>query len=356
MSPFIILFILFFLYLSSKPKIRRYIERDGLYLSRTWTSFVNALFITLVVCSHGLILFKTNIRNFLPEKYTAYAISQFGQLIVTTFFFYSGFGIMSSILRKKEYHHKLLFPRFVQLSLYYVMAVLAYFVVYCLLQQKIHAAAFLHGLHNFQALGNPTWFIIMTLIIYLLTWFAFKIMGQKHPMGTIGLLTLMLLIVMPMVSLFKPIHWVNTLLCFPAGMLYYLKGAKIEQILKKTSIPSIVYAFILLGLGLFLHTSKLPAVIYMQNVGGILFAVGVTWFAGSFIRNTPSRFLIWLGGSGLFAVYMFHLLPTRIMTHYELNDGNPYLVWLIFIVSTGIFATVANAAYNRINKLIFSRL
>ena len=100
MSPFIIFILVFLLYLCSKPRLRRYVERDDLYLSRKWTSFINALFITLVVCSHGLNLFHTSICEYLPEKCIAVAIAQFGRLMVTTFFFYSGYGIVYSLLNK----------------------------------------------------------------------------------------------------------------------------------------------------------------------------------------------------------------------------------------------------------------
>lgn len=100
MSPFIILSVISLLYICSRPKFRRFVERDGIYLSRSWTCFVNAIFISLVVCSHGLNLFQTTIRDYLPEKLAAATISQFGQLMVATFFFYSGYGIMYSLLTR----------------------------------------------------------------------------------------------------------------------------------------------------------------------------------------------------------------------------------------------------------------
>lgn len=103
------------------------------------------------------------------------------------------------------------------------------------------------------------------------------------------------------------------------------------------------------GLGLF-HTS-----IYVQNVGSIIFAVGVTWFVGSFSWQTPSRYLIWLGGGGLFIVYMYHLLPMRVLTKMELNLAPPYLVWLAVVVTTGILAIIASIAHNKINNLIFRK-
>lgn len=352
MSPFIILFILAILYLCSKPRFRLYVERDGMYLSRSWTALINAFFITLVVCSHGLNLFQTSICDFFPEKCTAIAISRFGQLMVTTFFFYSGYGIMYSLLNREGYCNKLLFPRFVQLCLNYMIAVLIYFGVHCLLLQDIRAEDFLGGLHDFRALGNPTWFILMTLLTYILTWLAFKTAGTKYPMAAVGILTAMLLISIQIVGMHKPVHWVNTILCLPAGMLYFLKGRQMEEFLKNARVPGIIGGGALLLAGYFIYRG---ASVYTQNIGGILFAVGVTWFAGSFTWNTPSKLLIWLGGSGLFVVYMFHLLPMRIMSHLELNHGNPYLVWLTSIGFTCILAAAANVIYSRISRTLFSR-
>lgn len=355
MSPFIIFLFIFILYLCSKPRLRRYVERDGLYLSRKWTSFVNAFFITLVVCSHGLILFRTSICDYFPEKCVATAIAQFGQIMVTTFFFYSGYGIAYSLLNRERYYNKLIFPRFIQLSLYFVMAVLVYFIVHCILQKEIHIQDFLQGLHDFQTLGNPSWFILMTLLAYILTYICFKVFGTRHPATTIGVLTILLVIAMHFVNLIKPIHWINTMLCFPAGMLYYMKGEQFEKIIKKQKIPGIICAILLLVLGMLIYRSGISPSLYVQNAGCIIFAVGVTWFAGSFTWQTPSRFLIWLGGSGLFTVYMYHLLPMRFLTKMELNLAPPYLVWLVVVATTGILATTASIAHNKINNHFFRK-
>lgn len=356
MSPFIILSTIVILYLCSQPRLRRYIERDGVYLSRNWTSFVNAIFITLVTCSHGLILFQTSIRDYFPERVAAGVVAQFGQLMVTTFFFFSGYGIMYSLLNRGGYCNKLLFPRFFQLSLNFIIAVMAYFIIHCLLQQEIDFRDFLEGLHSFSSLGNPTWFVLMTLLTYILTYISFKLCGTKSPGTALSLLTGALIIAIYLISMIKPGHWVNTLLCFPAGMWYYQKGEQVENILKKTKLPGIIYALLLIYAGKQVYSSGIqPYHIYVQNAGSILFALGVTWLAGCFTWKRPSRILIWLGGSGLFAVYMFHLLPMRILTHLELNQGNPYFVWFCVIALTSAFVWAIGMLYTKINLLLFSK-
>lgn len=244
MSPLIFLLIIAALYLASKPKFRLFVERDGMYLSREWTSFVNAFFISLVVCSHSLIHFETSIRDYYYEKITASGIALFGQLMVTTFFFYSGYGIMLSLLNRKEYTKTLIHTRFSNLSINFVLAVGIYFIAHCILRREIILSDFLGGLYDCSILGNPTWFILMTLLIYVLTYVCFSFHNKKNTNIIIIFFTILLTIIVFFVSKFKPLHWVNTLLCFPAGMFYYLKGESIEKLIKKTRIPSIIYALI----------------------------------------------------------------------------------------------------------------
>ena len=326
-----------------------------MYLSRDWTSYVNAFFISLVVCSHGLNLFETNIRDYFLEKNTASGISLFGQLMVTTFFFYSGYGIMLSLLSRAGYARMLIYPRFCSLSLCFILAVVVYFAVHCILTGRIEFTDFLGGLHNFCVLGNPTWFILMTLLLYVLTYVCFCFHNGKNTNKIVICFTLLLILTIFFISKVRPIHWVNTILCFPAGMFYYLKGERFEQTLQKTKVPSIICGLLFIAVGRYLYVSGLNPSLYIQNIGGILFAVGTTLFCGSFQWRKPSRFLIWLGGSGLFSVYMFHLLPMRVITHLGLNNENPYLIFLSVAVVTILLVYVASLGYKKINSLLFSK-
>lgn len=351
MSPFIILTIILFLYLFSKPKWRFYIERDGFVLSREWTSFVNAMFITLVVCSHGLGLFRTTICDYQLEQGTAEAVRALGQLIVTVFFFYSGYGIMLSLTRRAGYERMLIYPRFFSLGLNFFLAVLVYFVVHCLLRGEVVWSDLLGGLHEYKYLGNPTWFILMTLLTYVLTYICHRLFSKMGATVFVLALTVLLLAVIYGIGELKPRLWGNTLLCFPAGMFYFLYGEKLEALIRQTCVPSIVYALILLFLG----KRYFGYNIYVENMAGILFAVGVTWFVGSFSWGRPSRFLIWLGGSGLFAVYMFHTLPMRVFSTLGLNMGQPYVVWLQVVVSSAFLVGLASVGYGYLNKVLFQR-
>lgn len=358
MSPFIILALVAIALLCSKPQFRRNIERDGQYLTRDWTSFVNAIFIAMVVSSHGLHHLPIGHHGIFLEKPTQQIIQRVGQLMVTTFFFYSGYGIMLSLLNRggdKGYARMLIYPRFVKLSFNYILTVLIYFVVQCIIQKNIHLLDFLNGLHS-NKLGNPTWFIIMTLLSYILTYICYSLIGKKHPDIFILSLSLLLIVAIYEIGKIKPYWWVNTIMCFPAGMLYYLKGEQLEKLLSKTKVPALLYGLLFLIIGQQIYAAGIPFNKYIDNLGGIIFALGVTFTIGSFTWRKPSRILLWLGGSGLFFIYMFHMLPLKLLVNSGIkNYYHPYLLWLCFISATCLLAPLACYSYRKLNQIIFPR-
>lgn len=105
-----------------------------------------------------------------------------------------------------------------------------------------------------------------------------------------------------------------------------------------------------------LYTLHPPFNEYIDNLGGIVFALGITFTMGSFAWKKPSRILIWLGGSGLFFVYMFHMLPLRLLADSGIvSYHHPYMLWLYFIAATGILVPLAYYSYRKLNGVLFSR-
>lgn len=77
-------------------------------------------------------------------------------------------------------------------------------------------------------------------------------------------LTILLSAVIFLASNIKPSHWVNTLLCFPTGMFYYLKGKSIVEMLNATKIPSLIYAFLFIASAYFTHHANTNQFTYTQ--------------------------------------------------------------------------------------------
>ena len=170
-----ILFILFLLLLTGKPRFRKHLPTDGSYLSHERTNLINAFFIIIIVLRHihqRIIPFE-GIDLFYAHVYEHKA----AQSIVSSFFVFSGYGIMMSLLKKKEiYLKELMSKRFVKL--YFNMAVCAfvsaitYIFTYTTWELALH-----HAVLTCLGLGGY-WFIIMTLVIYITTWLSFTRVSQ----------------------------------------------------------------------------------------------------------------------------------------------------------------------------------
>ena len=74
-------------------------DYNGILFDREYSSTINGLFVLIVFFSHS--------RSYLPEISTSSYIASrildlIGQKMVMTFFFFSGYGILSSYLKNKK--------------------------------------------------------------------------------------------------------------------------------------------------------------------------------------------------------------------------------------------------------------
>lgn len=113
---FLFLLVCFF---ASGPSLHAQISPDN-WLSRERTSFVNGFFICLVFLSHTVVY---DVPYGETESWLVARVIP-GQLIVTSFFFFSGYGIMYSIRAKGQaYVRSILLSRFPKLLLMLDVAV-----------------------------------------------------------------------------------------------------------------------------------------------------------------------------------------------------------------------------------------
>ena len=70
------------------------------YLSKDNTKIINGIFVVIVFLSH----FSTYItKTDITEQIILKIVGLFGQLMVTTFLFFSGYGLFESIKKKENY-------------------------------------------------------------------------------------------------------------------------------------------------------------------------------------------------------------------------------------------------------------
>ena len=347
---FLLLFVLFMCLRELK------FSENGLYndyMSITQTSAINGIFTLLIFMSHsaGYLDVETNGTMF-DELYfdVRYYL---GQLVVVTFLFYSGYGIMLSIYKKgADYVKKFPKDRFLKVLIMLDISVIIFFIVQTLLGKSFTIGRILESLIAYKDLGNSSWYIFVILILYVLTYVAFMICKDRYWLGTGLVFVLTVGYVYLAVNQFGlESRFYNTAIMYPVGMAFALSKDKIEAWLQKSNIlywSMTALAFIIMQIGYthrdLLFTDKSVTL----NDYALWYAVFSFGFMAFTVLITmkvkiENHLLVWLG-KNLFPVYMLQRLPMIIMATLLPDFTRDYSVLFILI---SFFVTLALAyAFN----------
>lgn len=345
-----LLLAVFLLMLSCCPKLNWDLTADGTYMSHERTNMINGLFAVLVFIRHcsgykeaDMLPWESHIINHIFP----------GQLIVTTFFFYSGYGLMCSLQKKGvPYANGLITARFPKLLLRFIMAVLLFWAVDVFVL-GIHPpyTKVLLALTSWVSLGNSTWFITMTLLAYLIIGLSFgSLLYRSMRLSCVCTVGLMLVLLLGMNEV-KRGFYVDTLLCMPAGMLFGLGRTRIEAALRAVHLPAWLLGIAAVGIGILCYTHiHYPP---LRNIGSMFYAVGVTLATGCFSLRSCHPALVWLGGTALFPFYIFQRLPMLVLNQWGLAAWNREVYILTAFLATCALAALTNPLYKRLDALLF---
>ena len=131
---------------------------------------------------------------------------------------------------------------------------LLYLTAYSFMGRTFSLQKILLALLGGESLSNSNWYLFVMLILYLITWLAFRIL-KNNPVPSLLFITVLTVISMYILSLHKTDYWYNTMLCYPAGMWYGFFKEKIDVKLKATK-NYILAALILLALLLVVYKTR----------------------------------------------------------------------------------------------------
>lgn len=345
-----ILLVLIVFILAGLVSARAGVERDRepVYLSRHHTSMMNGVFIWLVFLRH--------FSQYHPAVggVDAWLLEHdcLGQLIVAPFFFFSGWGIMSSLQKKgKVYVRQLVQSRFLGLWVKFAIAVLLFALLQWCLGVVYPWQQVLISLIGWVSVGNSNWFVFMTLLLYLMVAVVFFTTPPQKPWLGIGAMVLLVGGVVYVFGMLKPSYWYNTLLCFPAGMMWLLLcKMSSDKTLRRGWLASLVC--VPAGWWLHMHggdlVKELPLLSFwcgsmLDNAGAVLFALGVALLTGSISLAAPrlsvcGRVLAWCGGPALFYLYIYQRIPMLVGSHYELHTSMPEFYAAACVIVTVLIA------------------
>ncbi len=152
------------------------------------------------------------------SKYLNAILACIGQLMVAPFFFFSGYGIASSVLKKgRSYEKTILIKHFFKVFLYVFVSLIPYCVL-ALVNGVYSWADYLLAPIGLASIGNSNWFIFAILFCYLSSGLALLV-PFKNKAWPILITSLS---VFGYVIAFKLLGygawWYDTILCFPLGL------------------------------------------------------------------------------------------------------------------------------------------
>ena len=307
------------------------VKRSGYYedfLDRKQTDAIKGLFIWMVFLSHAML--EVQASGFDPVRaidFAGYRIrSEFGQLVIVLFFFYSGFGVMESIQKKgQDYLDHFPRRRLLNTLLNFDIAVLCFILLNLLMGVHMGWKQVAWSFIGWESVGNSNWYIFVILYCYLATWFSGKLFPRRG-LGILLMTTALILAGEVALSFLKhgQTRWYDTLLCYPAGMCLSLYRDRLTAFFKRGYWPALG---LVTAVFLFLHFQRwIPSLRGLtHNAKSIAFCLLAV--LASMKVKTGNRFLYWAGAC-VFPIYIYQRLPMRAFRHWAGDawvSANPYL-------------------------------
>ena len=316
------------------------------YLNKKNTTAVNGIFVMLIIFSHysqyamfdgtydwPYLVFKDHIR----------------QMVVATFLFYSGYGMMEAIRKKGAGYINKLPAKFFRL-LVRIWIALGLFVIFnAVMGIEYPVRRILLSFTLWDAIGNSSWYIFDILALYVLIFVSFKISllaGQKLA-GPIGIILVTLLtagLIFALIACGKDTWWYNTLMLLPFGMFYSENRERIESIVLKNSL---IYSLaIVAALGVYFFTLvRRENTLLMYTIWGLAFMTLMVLFTMKTEIYNPV--LEWLG-QHVFSIYILQRLPMLLLNEMGYIGRHKYICLVISIAATIPLAVIFDSLTDKL--------
>ncbi len=318
------------------------------YISPASTTNVNGVFVILVFLSHISQYIK------LDGVYDGpYAVlkTNLGQMVVVTFLFYSGYGIMESIKKKGfTYIKDIPFKRFFRLFYHMVIAVLLYVVMNFFLGNTFSLKKTLLAFTGWISIGNSNWYILAVFVVYIITFVSFVLFRKNSYLAVTAVTVLSVVYVYLLMRIGKESWYYNTLILYAVGMWYSLMKKYIETVLMKNDIIYLITGAVLVTVYYYVYINRGKGIEW-YSVWGILFMALVLMLTMKL--NIGNRILTFFG-SHVFSVYILQRIPMAVLTRAGLNTSHKYAFTVLCFFITVALAVLYDYLIGRLDSLVYS--
>ncbi len=347
---FIILFIVALIKIKPQPK-----NASNTFLHRDVTLSISGIFAIIIMISHFRGFFPyTDSPSFL-NKLATYIITFLGQMMVTPFLFYSGFGVMESFEKNGDsYTKSMLKNRVLKVYLSFFIGVLFFLMLSFALKIKYPISSYLLSFVGFSNIGNPQWYVVVIILLYLISYISFRIVGFNHKRSYIVLLHLILCLFLYfcLKRLDLESYWWNTIPAYFFGVAFSLYKRRIVYLFNKGKlIPLIVFVFSLLSFLVFNYF--IPKYLVSNQ---LIYSLAILFFVSSlvslsYIVQIKNRFLIFLG-KNCFWIYMTQEIFMMIFQRMTFISSNEYLYFSVVLFATLCASGLIGFVFNKIWRSI----
>ena len=312
------------------------------YLDKRYTDIIKGIFLIFVFISH-FIAYNVTLQNNWVDSYGVKFIKQLGQLMVTLFLFYSGYGVMESVKKKGEDYIKS-FPkkRILTTLINFDIAVIIYMFVSKYFQTHQFSIKYLlSSLIGWDTFGNSNWYIFAILCLYLISYLSVKsFKNRKQRAISILIGTTLFTVIM---QFYKDGYFYNTAYCFAFGAIFSLYKEEIEKWLNGKELLLAIYILIL-----FLISYKLKKYLGWYYIYTVAFTTLIVLITR---KISIKNFILEWVGKNLFPLYIFQRIPMMLLIDKGYFNNNTYILFAMCFVITIVITLVYNLIMFIKNKI-----
>lgn len=330
-------------------KFYPYGQLNNGYISKNQTTAINGIFTLFVFWSHVSTYVSLDGRLDLPyTHFKGYML----QAVVITFLFYSGYGMMESIKKKgSAYVKQIPTKRFLRVLVHFDIAVVLYLIVNLVFGKTFPVKRILLSLTGYSAVGNSNWYIFAVLGLYLIVFAAFVISGKNHILGVILTTTFSVGFVFAQMLLKRDTWCYDTIILFPAGMIYSVVKEPAEKLISKHGL---IYPALLLV------TAAVYIPFFFKRGGGIEFySMWCILFMALIVLLTMKvrigNKILEFFGSHVFSIYILQRLPMIVLSKLGFAQLNKYLFVIVCFIITVILAVLFDKLMAKLDGVLFDR-
>lgn len=318
------------------------------YMDKERTAAINGIFTLLIFLSHASGYLK--LTGPLDAPYLS--IQRYlGQAVVVSFFFYSGYGMMEAIRRRgMSYVRGIPFRRFFRVFSHMCLAVLLYVAVDLALGRELKPLDVLLAFPGWTSIGNSSWYVFAILSLYLIVFVSFLLSRGNVYFGAALTTALSILFVFWQMRMDRDPWTYNTVILFPAGMLFSLGKPLFEKVMAKNDVLTFTAFACLLTAYLFFDARRNAGIKY-YSLWAILFMLLIVTLTLKF--SVGNHILRWFG-THVFSFYILQRIPFMILSHLG-YQSSPLLFTAVSFFFTVALATLFDFATGKLDALLYSR-